>query len=265
MPGARWTARSARRDAPEADVGRRERDDGGRVALAQDGDPKRHGMVGVEGQLDRAEQAAVVPRRDAHRVGRLAGDARRRSRLRASRGPQAGRARAGCCAIDGTPWWLLRAVVGVMSAAAPASRTPCSSRRRRRPASCRRIRSRCRRSTAWSSRRAFPAVAHSRPVAPESSGWAESGSAPDGEQMVREADPRGHAGHARAGERVMDRRRQRALRRRGARPAGERDARRNGGERRPGHRRWRGGWWMLGAGCSRLSPSVCVRSVTPTA
>ncbi len=32
--------------------------------------------------------------------------------------------------------------------------------------------------------------------------------------------------------------------------------------RRPGFRRWRGGWWMLGAGCSRLSPSVCVRSVT---
>ena len=44
------------------------------VALAQDGDPKRHGVVGVERELDRAEQAAVVLGRDPHGVRRLAGD-----------------------------------------------------------------------------------------------------------------------------------------------------------------------------------------------
>ena len=74
MPGARCTARSVAGTLPKLMSVTVSASTGRRVALAQNGDPERHGVVGVEGELDRAEQAAVVLGRDAHGVGRLAGD-----------------------------------------------------------------------------------------------------------------------------------------------------------------------------------------------
>ena len=144
---------------------------------------------------------------------------------------QLGRAPAGCARSTARRGRRRRALVGVSCARAPPSCTPCSSRRRRRSASCRRTRSRCRRCRPGARAepcRPSPRAGRSRPRAAAGS---SPGATPDGsrwfEKRIRAVTP----ATARARERVMDRRGQRALGRRGAgRPAGERDARRTRGE-----------------------------------
>ena len=74
------------------------------VAAAVDGDPQRHAVVGVPGELHRAEQAAVVPGRDPHRVGGLAGDVAGDRAAESDTWPASLSSACWICAIDGTPW-----------------------------------------------------------------------------------------------------------------------------------------------------------------
>ena len=135
---------------------------------------QRHAVVGVEGQLGAAEQAAAFLGRDAHGVGGLAGDVGGR-----------GAGDVGVLAEVGDRFFDLGDAGDFVAGArrcvaepAPrfARRAACSGRacwwRRRRASACARRRgSACRRFSDCSSRRTWPSLAiHSRPEAPVISG-----------------------------------------------------------------------------------------------
>ena len=78
--GRRREREHRRRHRSVGDVGRLQLEHRGRVVAGVDGEPQRHALDRVPGELGLAEQAAVVLGRDADRVGGLAGDVGRRAR-----------------------------------------------------------------------------------------------------------------------------------------------------------------------------------------